>query len=94
MEVTLSIDARTCQPEKVLGALSPRGRIVSRDNARLVLNVPSEDTLPDALDRLECRKTELGVTGMSVSLITLEQVFLKYRCTYYHHIHHDDYTKY
>jgi len=42
--------------------------------------VPYTDSLPQSLDKVESEKKNLGITGISVSLITLEQVFLKYVC--------------
>lgn len=43
----------------------------------MVFNVPYTPELPQDLDKIEEKKEELGVNGISVSLITLEQVFLK-----------------
>lgn len=48
------------------------------DTEKIILNVPYTDSLPQSLDKVESQKKKLGVTGISVSLITLEQVFLKY----------------
>lgn len=77
MEVTLSTKS-WCIPEKVIKKFDSRTQQLSVDNEKIVLNVPYTDSLPQTLDKVENEKKNLGVTGISVSLITLEQVFLKY----------------
>lgn len=77
IEVTLSTES-WCDPQRIRDELDPRGQILNTDGGKMVLSIPYSHVLPDSLDRMELRKKELGVTGMSVSLITLEQVFLKY----------------
>jgi len=59
---------------------------LSVDSEKIVLSVPYTDSLPESLDKVESEKKNLGVTGISVSLITLEQVFLKYVFSYFQHI--------
>ena len=77
IEVTLSTES-WCDPQRIRNELDSRGQIVNIDGGKIVLSIPHTLDLPDSLDRMEINKKELGVTGMSVSLITLEQVFLKY----------------
>lgn len=79
MEVTLSTKS-WCIPEKVISKFDSRAEQLSIDSEKIVLNVPYTDSLPQSLDKVENEKKNLGVTGISVSLITLEQVFLKYVC--------------
>ncbi|XP_014231053.1 ATP-binding cassette sub-family A member 3-like isoform X1 [Trichogramma pretiosum] len=76
IEVTLSTEP-WCDAQKCLDQLDARGQILNLDGGKLVLSIPYTPELPDSLDKMEKKKKELGVTGMSVSLITLEQVFLK-----------------
>ena len=57
--------------------MDPQSEILNADGSKVVLSIPYTPELPDSLDKIETNKKELGVTGMSVSLITLEQVFLK-----------------
>ncbi|TGZ53371.1 phospholipid-transporting ATPase ABCA3 [Temnothorax longispinosus] len=76
MEVTLSTKS-WCIPEKVICKFDSRTQELSVDSEKIVLNVPYTDSLPQSLDKVENEKNKLGVTGISVSLITLEQVFLK-----------------
>lgn len=66
-----------CDPEKIHGILDPQSEILNADGGKVVMSIPHTPELPDSLDKIEANKKELGVTGMSVSLITLEQVFLK-----------------
>lgn len=47
------------------------------EDGKVILSVPYSDRLPETLDNVESMKSSLGITGISVSLITLEQVFLK-----------------
>lgn len=76
VEVTLSVES-SCYPEKILYELDCRGKIVSQDGSKIVVSVPNSPDLPQALDKVELKKKELGISGLSVSLISLEQVFLK-----------------
>ena len=63
--------------ENIRTSLSSTAKILSNDGSKIILSVPSTPELPDILDGIEQRKSQLGITGISVSLITLEQVFLK-----------------
>ncbi|XP_011050473.1 PREDICTED: ATP-binding cassette sub-family A member 1-like isoform X1 [Acromyrmex echinatior] len=76
IEVTLSTKS-WCVPEKVISKFDSRAQQLSVDSEKIVLNVPYTDSLSQSLDKVESEKKQLGVTGISVSLITLEQVFLK-----------------
>ncbi|KAM0731026.1 Phospholipid-transporting ATPase ABCA3 [Formica fusca] len=76
IEVTLSTKS-WCVPEKVISKFDSRTQQLCVDTEKIVLNVPYTDSLPQSLDKVESEKKKLGVTGISVSLITLEQVFLK-----------------
>ncbi|XP_011496889.1 PREDICTED: ATP-binding cassette sub-family A member 1-like [Ceratosolen solmsi marchali] len=76
IEITLSTEP-WCESQKVCKELDARGQIVNIDGGKIVLSIPYSHELPDSLDKMELKKKEFGVTGMSVSLITLEQVFLK-----------------
>lgn len=51
--------------------------VVNLERGKMVFSIPCSDEVPDILDSIESKKTSLGITGISVSLITLEQVFLK-----------------
>ncbi|XP_018365508.1 PREDICTED: retinal-specific ATP-binding cassette transporter-like [Trachymyrmex cornetzi] len=76
IEVTLSTKS-WCVPEKIISKFDSRTQQLSVDSEKIVLNVPYTDSLPQSLDKVESERKQLGVTGISVSLITLEQVFLK-----------------
>ncbi|KMR04580.1 atp-binding cassette sub-family a member 3 [Lasius niger] len=76
IEVTLSTRS-WCIPEKVISKFDSRTQQLCIDTEKIILNVPYTDSLPQSLDKVESQKKKLGVTGISVSLITLEQVFLK-----------------
>ncbi|XP_076762980.1 ATP-binding cassette sub-family A member 17 [Xylocopa sonorina] len=76
IEVTLSTKS-WCNADKVINKFDPRTQQISVDNEKIVLSVPNTETLPQCLDKVEEQKKTLGVTGVSVSLITLEEVFLK-----------------
>ncbi|XP_039306683.1 retinal-specific phospholipid-transporting ATPase ABCA4 isoform X2 [Solenopsis invicta] len=76
IEVTLSTES-SCIPEKVISKFESKIQQLSVDNEKIVLNIPYTDSLPQSLDKVESEKKKLGVTGISVSLITLEQVYLK-----------------
>ncbi|KAH0557433.1 hypothetical protein KQX54_005911 [Cotesia glomerata] len=51
--------------------------VLNQNDRKTVLTVPRVNKLPQALDKLEASKKKLGITGISVSMITLEQVFLQ-----------------
>ncbi|XP_076644769.1 phospholipid-transporting ATPase ABCA3 [Halictus rubicundus] len=76
MEVTLSTKS-WCNADKVISKFDPRTQPMSVDSEKIVLSIPYSETLPESLDNVENQKKNLGVTGISVSLITLEEVFLK-----------------
>ncbi|XP_014485767.1 PREDICTED: ATP-binding cassette sub-family A member 1-like [Dinoponera quadriceps] len=76
VEVTLSIKS-WCEPAKIINKFDPRTQQLSVDSEKMLLSVPYTASLPRSLDSVESEKKKLGVTGISVSLITLEQVFLK-----------------
>ncbi|CAK9811271.1 Phospholipid-transporting ATPase ABCA3 [Anthophora quadrimaculata] len=76
IEVTLSTKS-WCNAEKVISKFDPRTQQISVNSEKIVLSVPNTETLPQSLDKVEIQKKNLGVTGISVSLITLEEVFLK-----------------
>ncbi|XP_076622006.1 phospholipid-transporting ATPase ABCA3 [Colletes latitarsis] len=76
IEVTLSTKS-WCNSDKVINKFDPRTQQVSVDSEKIVLSVPNSETLPQSLDKVENQKKKLGITGISVSLITLEEVFLK-----------------
>lgn len=76
IEVTLSTKS-WCNAEKIINKFDPRTQQINIDNEKIVLSVPNTETLPQSLDNVENQKKNLGVTGISVSLITLEEVFLK-----------------
>ena len=75
--MTLSTESWS-DPRGICSEFDSRGQIINIDGGKIVLSVPYTPELPDSLDKMELRKKQLGVTGISVSLITLEQVFLKY----------------
>ncbi|XP_014205590.1 ATP-binding cassette sub-family A member 1-like [Copidosoma floridanum] len=76
IEVTLSTES-WCDPNRVKNEFSTNGQILNVDGGKVVLSIPYTPELPDSLDKMESKKKDFGITGMSVSLITLEQVFLK-----------------
>ncbi|XP_076288268.1 phospholipid-transporting ATPase ABCA3 isoform X2 [Lasioglossum baleicum] len=76
VEVTLSTKS-WCNADKVINKFDPRTQPVSVDSEKIVLSIPYSETLPESLDNVENEKKNLGVTGISVSLITLEEVFLR-----------------
>lgn len=76
IEVTLSTKS-WCNAEKIINKFDPRTQQINVDSEKIVLSVPNTETLPQSLDNVENQKKNLGVTGISVSLITLEEVFLK-----------------
>ncbi|XP_058807201.1 ATP-binding cassette sub-family A member 17-like [Phymastichus coffea] len=76
IEVTLSTEPR-CNTTKVCTFLDEGSQVIADELGKIVLNVPNNNRLPDSLDKLKENKEELGITGMSISVITLEKVFLK-----------------
>lgn len=76
IEVTLSTEDEY-DLEKIRNQFTGESELINFDGGKIVLSIPYTDHLPDDLDNIEERKKELGVNGISVSLITLEQVFLK-----------------
>ena len=76
IEITLSTKS-WCNSEKVINKFDPRTQQISVDSEKIVLSAPNTETLPQSLDKVESQKKKMGVTGISVSLITLEEVFLK-----------------
>ncbi|XP_076238688.1 ATP-binding cassette sub-family A member 17 isoform X2 [Calliopsis andreniformis] len=76
LEVTLSTKS-WCNSEKVINIFDPRTQPLHVDKEKILLSVPHTEILPESLDKVESQKTNLGVTGISVSLITLEEIFLK-----------------
>ena len=66
-----------CDTQKVRDELNPKAQIIGEDEGKVVISVPYSQELPDALDSVESKKEDLGITGMSASLITMEQMFLK-----------------
>ncbi|XP_014205582.1 ATP-binding cassette sub-family A member 3-like isoform X2 [Copidosoma floridanum] len=76
VEVTLSVEPWS-NNKRILDELNSQGNIISADASKIVISLPNSPDLPDALDKLEGMKKELGVSGLSVSLLSLEQVFLK-----------------
>lgn len=76
MEVSLSTEPWS-DPDKIRDFLGDRGTIQQIEGAKITLTVPNGPDLPNTLDDIEHKKVELGISGMSVSLITLEQVFLR-----------------
>ena len=74
--MTLSTD-KGYDLEKIRNQLSEGSQLINLDGGKMVLSVPYTSQLPDDLDKIEDQKKDLGVNGISVSLITLEQVFLK-----------------
>lgn len=81
MEVTLSTEDG-CDIEEIKKQFSEESQLISFDGGKIVFSIPFNDRLPNDLDKIEDEKTKLGVTGISVSLITLEQVFLRYYIFY------------
>ncbi|XP_058807215.1 retinal-specific phospholipid-transporting ATPase ABCA4-like [Phymastichus coffea] len=76
VEVTLSIEPES-DPKRICWELHPEGIITSQEASKMVVSIPNSPSLPDSLDNLEEKKKSLGVSGFSVSLISLEQVFIK-----------------
>ncbi|XP_048510198.1 ATP-binding cassette sub-family A member 7-like [Athalia rosae] len=75
-QVTLSVEP-WCEQSKIQEVVGDQGNVDATVQGRVLITLPMSDSLPQILDTLEGRKAELGITGVSVSTITLEQVFLK-----------------
>ncbi|XP_025602069.2 phospholipid-transporting ATPase ABCA1-like [Athalia rosae] len=75
-QVTLSVEP-WCEQSKIQEVVGDQGNVDATIQGRMFITLPMSDSLPQILDTLEGRKAELGITGVSVSTITLEQVFLK-----------------
>ncbi|XP_058807192.1 ATP-binding cassette sub-family A member 7-like isoform X2 [Phymastichus coffea] len=76
VELTLSVEP-SCDVEVIRDELKGRAKVTNQDGSKIVMSIPYSDELPDSLDQLESKKSELGISGLSVSLISLEQVYLK-----------------
>ncbi|XP_043460752.1 phospholipid-transporting ATPase ABCA1-like [Leptopilina heterotoma] len=76
MEVTLSTED-VCDIDRIINQLPDQSRLINSDQGKIIFSVPFTEQLPEHLDRIEEKKHDLGITGISVSLITLEQVFLR-----------------
>ncbi|XP_063977334.1 uncharacterized protein LOC135162614 [Diachasmimorpha longicaudata] len=76
VEVTLSVEP-WCEPSKIIREIEIPAELLNHDEGKIVLAIPQVKRLPEALDHLESSRKDLGITGMSVSIITLEQVFLR-----------------
>ncbi|XP_046465259.1 phospholipid-transporting ATPase ABCA3 isoform X1 [Neodiprion pinetum] len=75
-EVTLSIES-WYDRGKIQAIVGTDAKIDTSTYGRIVISIPMTDSLPETLDKIELMKAELGISGVSVSMITLEQVFLK-----------------
>ncbi|XP_015109409.1 retinal-specific ATP-binding cassette transporter [Diachasma alloeum] len=76
VEVTLSVEP-WCDPSRIIQEIKIPAELLNQDEGKVVLAIPQVESLPEALDHLESSRTDLGITGMSVSIITMEQVFLR-----------------
>uniref|UniRef100_A0A0C9RSV5 ABCA3_2 protein n=1 Tax=Fopius arisanus TaxID=64838 RepID=A0A0C9RSV5_9HYME len=76
VEVTLSVKP-WCDSSKIIQEIGISAQLLNQDEGKMVFAIPMAESLPEALDKLESQKQKLGITGMSVSIITLEQVFLR-----------------
>ncbi|XP_011306963.1 retinal-specific ATP-binding cassette transporter [Fopius arisanus] len=76
VEVTLSVEP-WCDSSKVIQEIGVSAQLLNQDEGKMVLAIPQVESLPQTLDHLESSRKTLGITGMSVSIITLEQVFLR-----------------
>ncbi|KAF7990499.1 hypothetical protein HCN44_000304 [Aphidius gifuensis] len=76
VEVTLSLES-DCDTAKILEIIGEDVKTLNRRNDSIVLAIPNSELLPETLDKLEFSKKKLGITGISVSIMTLEQVFVK-----------------
>lgn len=77
LEVTLSTKSWS-NPEDIQNYLDQQSKILNVDGNKIVISVPNTSELPNFLDKIENYKDNLGITGTSVSMISLEQVFIKY----------------
>ncbi|XP_015588178.1 ATP-binding cassette sub-family A member 1 isoform X2 [Cephus cinctus] len=75
LEVTLSTESWS-DSKRIQDAIGLNAQVRSLGNGRIALSIPPTEELPRRLDNLEQQKKQLGVTGISLSIITLEQVFL------------------
>ncbi|XP_044010225.1 phospholipid-transporting ATPase ABCA3-like [Aphidius gifuensis] len=76
VEVTLSLESG-CDTAKILEIIGEDVKTLNQRNDSIVLAIPNSESLPETLDKLELSKKKLGITGISASIITLEQVFVK-----------------
>lgn len=76
LEATLSIE-ESADPLKIKGEFPEDAIIVSSKQGKLSLNISSSKESAESLDKVAEKKNELGVTDISVSPVTLEQIFLK-----------------
>ncbi|XP_033225197.1 phospholipid-transporting ATPase ABCA1-like isoform X2 [Belonocnema kinseyi] len=76
IEITFSITS-WCDTEIVRKELSEETELLRLEDETMVICVPYTDQLAESLDEIESKKRDLGVTAINVSLVTLEQVFLK-----------------
>ncbi|XP_048510196.1 phospholipid-transporting ATPase ABCA3-like isoform X2 [Athalia rosae] len=75
-EVTLSTSS-WCDVDKIQEIVGKNAKLNLSHQGRIVVSIPFTSSLPEILDNIESQKLQLGITGVSVSMITLEQVFLK-----------------
>ncbi|XP_046753811.1 phospholipid-transporting ATPase ABCA7-like [Diprion similis] len=75
-EITLSTTPE-CDIDKICNLVGSDASINTTQYGRIVINLPFTSSLPEILDTMENQKAELGITGLSVSIINLEQVFLR-----------------
>ncbi|KAF7990337.1 hypothetical protein HCN44_000142 [Aphidius gifuensis] len=76
VEVSLSLEP-DCDTSKILESICDNVKILNQRNNTIVLAIPNTQSLPEVLDKLENTKKHLGITGISASIISLEQVFVK-----------------
>lgn len=77
LEITLTT-LSTRDTQLILNELGPEAQISYEDPSQLVINIPNSTELPDFLDNLEVKKVYLGIMGISVSSMSLDEIFLKY----------------
>ncbi|XP_015521738.2 retinal-specific phospholipid-transporting ATPase ABCA4 [Neodiprion lecontei] len=75
-EITLSTTSNY-DIDKIRELVGSDASINVTQHGRIVINLPFTSSLPEILDSMENQKAKLGITGLSVSIITLEQVFLR-----------------
>ncbi|KAF7990497.1 hypothetical protein HCN44_000302 [Aphidius gifuensis] len=76
VKVTLSLKS-SCDTAKILEIIGEDVKTLNQRNDSIVLAIPNSESLPETLDKLEFSKKKLGITGISASIITLEQIFVK-----------------